>query len=110
MYGLSTVWGRGAWDVGRGTWGVGRGICRQDASERDFVFTVNEAGRQRQIPQSVYNLWPLKLRLKRARREQPSGATRQDKGKKRKGGEAQGNLSSNVAGISMLQKVERATR
>lgn len=37
-----------------------------DASERDFVFTVNEPGWQRQIPQSVYNLWPLKLRLKRA--------------------------------------------
>lgn len=68
-------------------WGVGRGICRQDASERDFVFTVNEPGRQRQIPQSVYNLWPLKLRLKRARRGQPSGATRQDKGKERKGKE-----------------------
>lgn len=74
-----------------------------DASERDFVFTVNEPGWQRQIPQSVYNLWPLKLRLKRA--AQRSAVERhktQDKGERRSRAQAE-NLSRNVAGISMFQ-------
>lgn len=80
-----------------------------DASERDFVFTVNEPGWQRQIPQSVYNLWPLKLRLKRA--AQRSAVERhktQDKGERRSRAQAE-NLSRNVAGISMFQCCNVAT-
>lgn len=94
MHGLTVVW------LGKG----GVAYAEDDASERDFVFTVNEPGRQRQIPQSVYNLWPLKLRLKRA--AQRSGTTKhktKEKGERRRA-QAQ-NLSRNVAGISMLQNV-----
>lgn len=83
MYGLSTVWGRGAWDVGRRAWGVAY-AGRTHQSEILFSQLTRQGGKGKFRSQFI-----IYDHLNRGLREQgeSSPVERQDKTKERKGKE-----------------------